>query len=503
MATIREERVTVPRREMKFLRLDGRSVDVEVIAVPVTFQGQPASQFMVHDITDRKQAERNLAESEEKFRILADESLDSIVIHDGVRMISVNQTFCRTCGYRPEEVIGSEVARYVTPESMSLIRTSHGDRLRQDVRDYGRAQGRDGIPDEVAGKRPTYNGQTVYIATLRDVSAARRAEEALRASEERFRGVFQHAPLGIAIGTDGIVTAVNPAFAKIVGYEAEELVGRKVHKYTHPDDYARELTFVQDILSDRRKGATMQKRFLHKDGHVVWANVTMTAMRNRRGDVEGVIRIVEDITESKHAEQWLRVQHNLSIDLGSIRELQPALQRLLEAIGDLSEIDCCGLYLVDPATGELNLAIHRGLSAQFVRRVSHYAADSPNARMAQAGKPIYGHFSGIRPPTDADLDREGLRAVAALPIAHNGRVIAILNLASHTQDELSAQVKTTLEIIAAETSGTIARIRASRRCGRAKRCSAPLPPSRPPPSPSCAATSSMTASSTSIRPGKS
>ncbi len=460
MTTLREESVAVPRREMKYVRVDGQVVEVEVVGVPISFQGKPAAQFIVHDITERKQVERSLAESEERFKVLADESFDSIIIHDGDKMISVNQTFCRTWGYEPQEVPGSEVARYVTPESLALIRehTRSGyDKIYEIT-----AVRKDGttFPAEVASKLFVYKDRTVRVATVRDVSATRQAEEARRASEARFRGVFQHAPLGITIGINGVALAVNPAFAQIVGYDAEELVGRHFHDYTHPDDRAHELEFVQDVLSGRREGATLRKRFLHKDGRTIWADVTMTTMRDRFGQVESMIGIVEDITERRQAEQRLDIQHSLSIDLSSIRELEPALNRLFEAVRNLGEIDCCGLYLVDPVTGALNMALHQGLSADFIKRVSHYAADAPNALVTKAGKPVYGLYSSIRPPEEGDLDHEGFRGMGALPIMHQGQVIAVLNVSSYTRDELSAEVKTTLEIIAAEVSGTIARLRA-------------------------------------------
>jgi PAS domain S-box-containing protein len=322
IATVHDRGVAIPRSEIRYVRLDGGPVDVEVVAVPTTFQGKPAAQFIVRDITERKQVEKNLAESEERFKILADGSFDSIVIHDGRRLLGVNSTFCSKWGYRIEEVIDSEVERYVTPESLSVIRGRMASGYDEPYEVVAIRKDGTKFPAEVVGKPLVYRGQTARISTIRDISSARQAAEALLASEERFRGVFQHAPLGIAIGSvDGRAIAVNPAFIKIVGYEADELVGRKFADYTPPDDYAREEHCIREVTAGRREKTEFEKRFLRKDGTVVWANVTVTAMKDGAGRIASVVGIVEDITERKRAADSLRRNESLLREAQAIAKL--------------------------------------------------------------------------------------------------------------------------------------------------------------------------------------
>jgi PAS domain S-box-containing protein len=297
------------------------------------------------------------------------------------------------------------------------------------------------------------------IFTAMDVTAAKETEARLRDSEEQYRLLVEYSPDAICIQCDGRICFANQAALRLVGaVDPDQVIGRSVLDMVHPDHHDIVKTRMEAIQNKRTALPRHELKCVRLNGHHMDVEV-IAAPITYQGKPAAQF-IVHDVTEQKRAEQRLRVQHELSIDLSSVREMGHAIARIFEAIRSLSEIDCYGLYMIDPATGELNLAFHQGLSAEFIRSVSHFASDSPNAVAVKAGAPIYGLFSDIRSSEGVLLDREGLHAAAVIPILYDGQVVAVLTLASHTQEELSAEVKTTLEIIAAEAGGTIARIRA-------------------------------------------
>lgn len=156
----------------------------------------------------------------------------------------------------------------------------------------------------------------------------------------------------------------------------------------------------------------------------------------------------------------LRIQCDFNIALSLAGELPEVLNRLLEVVFQIKGIDCGGVYLVDEFSGELDLVAHKGLPAGFVEGAAHYDADSPRARLVAAGKPIYQRCSEFPPAMSKDLRREGLCTLAVIPVQYAGRVVAVLNLASHTHDEIPISAREALEAIVAPIGCLVSHVRA-------------------------------------------
>ncbi|RPI72933.1 MAG: PAS domain S-box protein, partial [Desulfobacteraceae bacterium] len=191
----------------------------------------------------------------------------------------------------------------------------------------------------------------------------------------------------------------------------------------------------------------------------LWYVVTVDPILDEAGQFAGAVHIVSDITERKSIEQMQRLQHDLILELNSCSDLQQGLGKVLKAVLSIESIDCGGVYLADPVDGALDLVVHQGLSQEFVEQVSRFAADSPNVRMVSSGDARYGTYADIRPLADAIREKEGLRAFAAVPIMSQGHLIALLNLASHTHDTISAATRSALEIISFLIGSTVLRLR--------------------------------------------
>ena len=151
------------------------------------------------------------------------------------------------------------------------------------------------------------------IGAATDITARKRAENALRESEEKFRLAFEEGPLGMALlGTDGVFLEVNPCFARMLGYTTEELREKSIQEITHQDDRAATLALAKQALSGEIPGYTLDKRYLRKDGQVVWARLTSATVRDRQGRRLYGLGMVEDVTERKRAEEALRRAERLA-----------------------------------------------------------------------------------------------------------------------------------------------------------------------------------------------
>jgi two-component system, sensor histidine kinase and response regulator len=145
------------------------------------------------------------------------------------------------------------------------------------------------------------------VVVFRDVTRQKRAEEALRASEERFRGTFENAAVGIAHrDLQGRFLRVNDKFCSIVGCSREELLQKTFRDVTHPDDLAAELGLHTALLRGESPSYVLEKRYVRKDGSPVWAQVFTSLQRDAAGAADYDIAIIHDVTERKRLEEALR-----------------------------------------------------------------------------------------------------------------------------------------------------------------------------------------------------
>ena len=133
-----------------------------------------------------------------------------------------------------------------------------------------------------------------------DITARKRAEEALRESEERFRKIFEEGPIGMAlIGTDGRIRHCNRRFCEMLDYSESEMIALGVEGVSHPADWKRDHPFVFRLRRGEIQRFQAEKRYLRKDGRVIWGQLTASLFRDAAGRPAGTVGMVEDITERK------------------------------------------------------------------------------------------------------------------------------------------------------------------------------------------------------------
>ena len=157
---------------------------------------------------------------------------------------------------------------------------------------------------------PIRDGQgTVIGASMiaRDMSERNRANAALRESDERFRGAFNSASIGMAlVALDGRFLQVNSALAAIVGYSEEQLLTRTFQEITHPDDLGADLDLVERLRAGELRSFQLEKRYFHAEGHEVWVLMDVSVVRDLAAVPLYFVSQIQDITHRRESEMLLR-----------------------------------------------------------------------------------------------------------------------------------------------------------------------------------------------------
>jgi PAS domain S-box-containing protein len=146
-----------------------------------------------------------------------------------------------------------------------------------------------------------------FTGVIRDITKEKLAEEKIKESDERFRSTFENAAVGIAhVGLNGAWLKVNNRLCEIIEYTQEELLAQTFQEITHPNDLNADLQLVNDLLQGKINTYSMEKRYIKKDGSSVWTNLTVSLAKKRDGNPDYFIAVIQDISEQKRAEEYLK-----------------------------------------------------------------------------------------------------------------------------------------------------------------------------------------------------
>lgn len=262
-------------------------------------------------------------------RALLDRSPDAIVTTDAEGLVTFWSDGAAAMFGRDEAtLLGQSLAavmpvRYRAAHGAGIVRAMAGDRRRvlgQTVEVHGlRADGTE-FPIELSlGRWEDDDGTQHYTAIMRDITTRKQASDALRASEARFRAVFDYAAVGIAVAdVQGRILETNPAFGALLGYTADEMRGRTSRDFATPEDAHLAENAVRDLVTGLRNSTTIDTRYIGKDGQLVWGSLTLSrideAMSDARitsdapADAAGIIGMLQDVTARKTLEAELTHQ---------------------------------------------------------------------------------------------------------------------------------------------------------------------------------------------------
>ncbi len=342
---------------------DGRVVAIATIGVDITDK-----------VRTRRRFEHLAAQSrqnEQQFRTLANNAPDIIARFDRQeRYLFVNKAAERATGIPVERFVGATNFELGLPPEIAAPFHHAIERVFQDRRPLDveiRVPGPRGMGQFESRMVPELgpDGQVHSVLVIsRDISEREQAKLALAENERRFRATFDNAAVGIAlVDIDGRFLHLNDRFVAIVGYEREELLAKTFQDITHPDDVSRDIERLCAILHGPSRSFSLEKRYIRKDGSLVWANVTGSLIYSDKGAPEYGVAIVEDIDARKAIEAALRESDRQKDDF--LATLGHELRNPIAAIH--SATDLLGLE-----TARRDAALRR-LQTVLARQSSHIA----------------------------------------------------------------------------------------------------------------------------------
>ncbi|MFC1937494.1 PAS domain S-box protein [Chloroflexota bacterium] len=274
--------------------------------------------FAIEDITERRKAEQELRESEEKYRTLIESSLTGSAIHQDGRHIFVNDRFAAIHGYTVQELMGKEYLALIHPDERETAKKRVSRRLEGQAlpETYeSRRIRKDGsvIWTRIVAALIQYRGKPAVLANVIDSTRNKEAEEALRQSEEKLRIMFESLPQGIIVtDLEGDITQVNEAVVCTHGYDSrQELIGQSTFELIAEKDHDRAVGNLIETLENGHRGV-IEYTFLRKDGSEFPAELNGAMLSDADGNAIGLIAITEDITERRKMEEQLVVTDRLA-----------------------------------------------------------------------------------------------------------------------------------------------------------------------------------------------
>lgn len=399
----------------------------------------------LRDITLRKQAEEALQKAKEKYHNIFENAVEGIfqTTPDG-RYLSANPALARMFGYEsPEDLVTSITdigqQQYLEPArrvEFKRLMEAHGVVEGFECQMYRRDGGTVWVSEHARAVRRDDGTVLYYEGTVEDITDRKRAEEALRESQERFRSAFGSAPIGMAlVAPDGHWLQVNPALCEIVGYSEQELLATTFQAITHPDDLEADLEYVRQMLAGEIQTYQMEKRYFHKLGRIVWILLSVSLVRDVQGKPLYFISQIQDITEHKRVQRRQAAQYNVTRVLSEFATLTEAGQQLLKVIGEALGWEVGELWTIDPTRNLLRCVetwhAPSFSAAEFITLSSKLTL-APGAGLAgrvwQSGESLWITDSVVDPNFSraAVAAEAGLHGAVGLPILLGNRVLGVL-----------------------------------------------------------------------------
>ena len=292
-------------------------------------QGRPLWMAGAHaDVTELQQARQDAAEMRQRLQAMVDASDEVAVIAtdtDGIITI-FNTGAQRLLGYTAAEVVGTRrLDAFHDPVELQAwlrpLATADGQvpgvfealSARAEGQTYSRQWTllrKDGQRRQVRlsiSRMDGANGERIgYVGMAIDITEILQARAEARLAAEKFAGAFTSAALGMAlVSLEGRWLDVNDALCRILGYTREELLQVDFQRLTHPADLQTDLALVQDLLAGRRTHYHLEKRYLGREGNTIWARLSVSLVRNERGEPLHFVSQIQDVSAQRSSEQRL------------------------------------------------------------------------------------------------------------------------------------------------------------------------------------------------------
>jgi len=299
----------------------------------------------VTDIQNLKNTEEALKESEERYRQIFVNNHAPMLLIDPINgdIVDANPAATNFYGYKLDELIKIKISDINVSEDKSILEEMQKALSKEKnhfIFKHLLANGEIKDVDVYSGLI-NQRGRSLLYSIVHDVTAQKKAEIARRNSEELFRLIFDQSPLSSAITKlDYTPLQINDAFSRMLGYSKEELYLMKFTEYTHPDDIDEEIEQFNRITSGKIDSFEMEKKYIHKNGEILCANLFISAVKDQFGKLLRFLVIVEDVTLRKKIENIMKqrtdrltnINKILNVEIGDYEKAEIKLENLIEKL---------------------------------------------------------------------------------------------------------------------------------------------------------------------------
>jgi len=292
------------------------AIFVGLLGVIVMGQGVRDGRRLEKGIADRNRTEANLRANEQMYRQILDSISDMVFVKDrNFRMFWANKAFRDYYNMTNDELKGILDSKFNEPEFTKQYNEADahvlitGNTIEILEEPVTRHDGQVHLFHTIKAPLFGENGEVVkLVGVARNITERKQAEELVRKGERKFRAIYEQAPTGIATldSLSGRFTQVNDTYCDITGYSEEEMLDRTFQELTHPDDLQADMDHMQLLLAGQVSSFQMEKRYIRKNGAVVWVNLTCVPLWLEPTDLREHIAMVQDITHRKQGEKALQ-----------------------------------------------------------------------------------------------------------------------------------------------------------------------------------------------------
>jgi len=417
------------------------------------------------DISERKQAENVLADSELQFHCLSDASMEGIgIIQDG-KVVVTNKKACELFDYDQNEIIGKPLLELVALESRELALKNFRDRYKEPFEIVAFRKNDSKFLAEVCGKSIEFKGHPGRVIAIRDITERKQAEKdlenlykkseksrtslfniledvtekeaALRESQERFQDIVTNSGDWIwETDREGRYTYCSPVVKQVLGYEPDAVLGKHFYDFFHPDERDDMKKAAFNLFQKKEKFKDLINRNVHKDGSVIFLETNCVPLLDDKGNISGYRGIDRDITERIQAEKIQRALYDISNALNTVDNLHELFLKIREFLGNV--IDTTNFYvaLYDKKTDMLSLPFDVDEKDDFE---IFPAGKTLTAYVIKTGKPLLvddklldrlikeGHVESIGAPSEIWL---------GVPLKVESEIIGVIAVQSYDDPNL-------------------------------------------------------------------
>ncbi len=449
---------------------DGRIIIVEITSHLIEYKKRKAALVVAQDITQHKITELALRESEGRLRQqaeLVENVTDAIISCDlDFHIITWNKAAEMIYGWKVEEVISRDLDSLSQTKYLDSTREKLTDELFTTEKWSGELEQtrKDGrliyVQSHISIVR-NQNGLPIKLVSVnRNISERRVTEAALRESEQRFRAAFEQSAVGVTeVTPEGVYRNVNKKFCEIVGYSEEELIGHTYYEITHQADINITKEKNAALLRGEMTSYSLEKRFVRKDGFIVWVNLSVGIVPDENGKPKYLIGVSEDITERKTRERELEALYQSGTSLRQVSDPKAVARKVIELLEQHMEWHHAAVWIRQGKSENIEQLAYSQVDLDVETIQKEQARSQAMVRSIHTGLAgwVIGHGKAVRNGDVANDSRyakvnESIQSGLYVPLKVGKETIGCITAESTLPDAFNAYDERLLTTVAAQAA---------------------------------------------------